>query len=75
MEKYMILRCHTDNKQMVMDKLLDANQYELVNHNSMVDCWYEIGDSEEERAATKLLVNANAEMLEKDGIKCEIFNC
>ena len=75
MEKYMILRCHTNDKQMVMDKLLDANQYELVNHNSMVDCWYEMGDTKEEQTETELLVNANAEMLEKDGIKCEIFNC
>ena len=75
MEKYMILLCHTDNKQMVMDALMDANQYELVNHNSMVDCWYEVGDTLEEQAATDLLVNANAQLLEEHyGIKCEILN-
>lgn len=72
---YIILRCHTNGKEMVMDTLIDTNEYELISNNCIVDCWYEFGDTTEERAATRQLVKSNAKLLKEKGIKCNIFMC
>ena len=68
---FLILRCHTIDKERVMDILLDANEYERVD--KYVDCWYVLGETKEERADTRKLVKDNVKKLNDEGIECETY--
>lgn len=67
---FVILTCHTRDKQGVMDLLLDAEEYKLVGDT--VDCWYSLGDGPQENADLEEIINSNIQKLADVGITCEL---